>query len=111
MRLRPELVLLQKTMITVEGVARSIDPDHDIWAAAEPVVRRWITRELSPSARLRALAREGRLVVEALRRIAESERVATAAPAAAQEAMTPLLAFACGVVVAAVAFALAVLAR
>ena len=38
MRLRPELVLLQKTMVTVEGVARRIDPDHDIWAAAEPVV-------------------------------------------------------------------------
>ena len=38
MRLRPELVLLQKTMVTVEGVARRIDPEHDIWAAAEPVV-------------------------------------------------------------------------
>ena len=50
MRLRPELVLLQKTMVTVEGVARRIDPDHDIWAAAEPVVRRWIARELSPAA-------------------------------------------------------------
>ena len=40
MRLRPELVLLQKTIVTVEGVARRIDPKHDIWAAAEPVVRR-----------------------------------------------------------------------
>jgi len=45
MRLRPELVLLQKTMVTVEGVARRIDPDHDIWAAARPVVERWIRRE------------------------------------------------------------------
>ena len=60
MRLRPELVLLQKTMITVEGVARRIDPDHDIWAAAEPVVRRWIARELSPAARVRDLIRDGR---------------------------------------------------
>ena len=34
MRLRPELVLLQKTMVTVEGVARRIDPEHDLWAAA-----------------------------------------------------------------------------
>jgi ubiquinone biosynthesis protein len=33
-------VLLQKTMVTVEGVARRIDVSHDIWAAAEPVVRR-----------------------------------------------------------------------
>ena len=49
MHLRPELVLLQKTMVTVEGVARRIDPGHNLWAAAEPVVRRWITRELSPA--------------------------------------------------------------
>lgn len=48
MRLRPELVLLQKTMVTVEGVARRIDPHLDIWTAAEPVVRRWITRALPP---------------------------------------------------------------
>jgi ubiquinone biosynthesis protein len=46
MRLRPELVLLQKTMVTVEGVARRIDPGHDIWAAARPVVERWVAREL-----------------------------------------------------------------
>jgi ubiquinone biosynthesis protein len=63
MRLRPELVLLQKTMVTVEGVGRRIDPELDIWAAAEPVVRRWITRELSPSRRLQALAAETRRAV------------------------------------------------
>lgn len=53
MRLRPELVLLQKTMVTVEGVARRIDPDHDIWTAARPVVERWIRRELGPVAAIR----------------------------------------------------------
>jgi ubiquinone biosynthesis protein len=55
MHLRPELVLLQKTMVTVEGVARRIDPELDIWNAAEPVVRRWILRELSPITRARRL--------------------------------------------------------
>ena len=49
MRLRPELVLLQKTMVTVEGVARRIDPGHDIWAAARPVVERWVRRSSAPS--------------------------------------------------------------
>ena len=73
MRLRPELVLLQKTMVTVEGVARRIDPEHDIWAAAEPVVARWIARELSPAARLRDFAREARAAVGALARLAEPE--------------------------------------
>ena len=71
MRLRPELVLLQKTMVTVEGVARRIDPGHDIWAAAEPVVARWITRELSPAARVRDFAREARAAVGVLARMAE----------------------------------------
>src|SRR5579871_2462980 len=56
MRLRPELVLLQKTMVTVEGVARRLDPGHNLWAAAEPVVARWVARELSPIARVRSLA-------------------------------------------------------
>jgi ubiquinone biosynthesis protein len=71
MRLRPELVLLQKTMVTVEGVARRIDPDNDIWAAAEPVVARWIARELSPAAKLRDFAREARAAVATLARMAE----------------------------------------
>lgn len=48
MHLRPELVLLQKTMVQVEGVARAIDPNHDIWAAAEPIVQDWITANLGP---------------------------------------------------------------
>jgi ubiquinone biosynthesis protein len=63
MRLRPELVLLQKTMVTVEGVGRRLDPNLDIWSAAEPVVRRWILRELSPARRLAALAQEARNLI------------------------------------------------
>jgi ubiquinone biosynthesis protein len=46
MHLRPELVLLQKTMVQVEGVARMLDPDHDLWGTAAPVVENWIRREL-----------------------------------------------------------------
>src|SRR5262249_42452380 len=41
MRTRPELLLLQKTMVVVEGVARSLDPKLDMWTVAEPVVRDW----------------------------------------------------------------------
>ena len=46
MRTRTELVMLQKTMVVVEGVGRSLDPMLDIWKTAEPVVREWITRNL-----------------------------------------------------------------
>jgi ubiquinone biosynthesis protein len=52
MRTRPELLLLQKTMVVVEGVARSLDPRLDMWAVAEPVVREWIERNLGPVGRL-----------------------------------------------------------
>lgn len=48
METRPELLLLQKTMVVVEGVARGFDPHLDIWTTAEPVVREWIERNLGP---------------------------------------------------------------
>lgn len=48
MKLRPELVMQQKTMVQVEGVARSIDPDHDIWESSRPIVERFMKRELGP---------------------------------------------------------------
>lgn len=48
MRTRPELILLQKTMVVVEGVARSFNPRLDIWKTADPVVRAWIERNLGP---------------------------------------------------------------
>ncbi len=72
MALRPELVLLQKTMVTVEGVARRIDPTHDLWAAADPVVRRWIGRELSPAAKVRDFAEEALRALRAIARLAET---------------------------------------
>jgi ubiquinone biosynthesis protein len=114
MRLRPELVLLQKTMVTVEGVARRIDPGHDIWLAAEPVVRRWITRELSPAARVTALASDARDVLATLAR----RGVQTAPPpplhtqvAVERRAGTPWVAFTAGVLTAALAFVIAALVR
>ncbi len=52
MRTRPELLLLQKTMVVVEGVARSFDRNLDMWATAEPVVREWVERNLGAAGRL-----------------------------------------------------------
>jgi ubiquinone biosynthesis protein len=62
MRTRPELLLLQKTMVVVEGVARSLDPRLDMWAVAEPVVREWIERNLGPVGRIEDAA-EGAIEV------------------------------------------------
>jgi ubiquinone biosynthesis protein len=52
MRTRPELLLLQKTMVVVEGVGRGLDPKLDMWTVAEPVVREWIERHLGPAGQL-----------------------------------------------------------
>jgi ubiquinone biosynthesis protein len=113
MRLRPELVLLQKTMVTVEGVARRIDPNLDIWAAAEPVVRRWIARELSLAATIRALALDARAALAAIP-IPAAERRAPAEPPEARAPaprvaphLTPWVAFALGAICSAMAFAVA----
>jgi ubiquinone biosynthesis protein len=53
MQAQPQLVLMQKTMVVVEGVARSLDPDFDIWEATRPVVERWMIQQIGPEARLR----------------------------------------------------------
>ena len=53
MKTRPELILLQKTMVVVEGVARTLDPTLNIWTAAEPVVKDWMERALGMEGRLK----------------------------------------------------------
>ena len=53
MATRTELILLQRTMVVVEGVARTLDPDVNIWAAARPVVERYIRDNLGPKAAVR----------------------------------------------------------
>jgi ubiquinone biosynthesis protein len=108
MHLRPELVLLQKTMVTVEGVARRIDPDNDIWVAARPIVERWIARELSPLSRARELMASGQKALEGLARLADAP-AATAVvvrPAAGGRAALVFALLALAAAVAALAAAL-----
>ncbi len=58
MQTRPELINLQKTMVVVEGVARGLDPNLDIWTAAEPIAREWVESNLGAAGALKD-AREG----------------------------------------------------
>jgi ubiquinone biosynthesis protein len=58
MQTRPELILLQKSMVVVEGVARSLDPSLNLWTAAEPVAKEWVETNLGPAGALKD-AREG----------------------------------------------------
>ncbi|MES2096910.1 MAG: 2-polyprenylphenol 6-hydroxylase [Pseudomonadota bacterium] len=50
MQTQPHLLLLQKTMVMVEGVATSLDPDINMWDAAAPFIKEWIRTELGPEA-------------------------------------------------------------
>jgi len=52
MQTQPHLLLLQKTMVMVEGVATGLDPDINLWDAASPFVTEWIRTELGPEAAL-----------------------------------------------------------
>jgi ubiquinone biosynthesis protein len=56
MQTRPELLLVQKTMVVVEGVARTLDPELDMWSTAEPVVGEWMEANLGPEGRLHEAA-------------------------------------------------------
>ena len=58
-QIQPQLVLLQKTLLNVEGLGRELDPDLDLWITAKPFLERWMVDQMG----LRALER--RLIAEA----------------------------------------------
>lgn len=62
MRTQTQLILLQRTMVVVEGVARSVDPQLNIWDAAKPVVSDYIKSSLGPQALARDLAKAAQTV-------------------------------------------------
>lgn len=62
METRTELILLQRTMVVVEGVARSLDPSVNMWEAAKPVVEGYIRDNIGPRAVLRDLAHTARIL-------------------------------------------------
>ena len=48
MQTQPQLLLLQKTMVVVEGVARKLDPDANIWEISQPVLEKWLRETKDP---------------------------------------------------------------
>jgi ubiquinone biosynthesis protein len=53
METQPQLLLLQKTMVLIEGVGRQLDPNVNIWALARPLIEDWMRENRGPEARLR----------------------------------------------------------
>jgi len=83
--LQPQLILLQKTLLNIEGVGRMLDPEIDIWAVAHPVLKRILRERYSPLRTLREVRKRlpewlheapqfPELVRDALRQIGRGER-------------------------------------
>jgi ubiquinone biosynthesis protein len=56
--IQPQLVLLQKTLLNVEGLGRQLDPDLDLWTTAKPFLERWMDEQIGPRALWRRLKDE-----------------------------------------------------
>ena len=56
---QPHLLLLQKTMVMVEGVASALDPDINMWEVAGPFVEEWLRDELGPEAQVASALQRG----------------------------------------------------
>src|SRR5690606_22973326 len=62
---------LQKNMVLVEGTARMLDPQFNMWKAAEPIVEEWVRRAIGPLGQAEMVLDEGRALLGAVRRLPE----------------------------------------
>lgn len=46
--IQPQLVLLQKTLLNIEGLGRQLDPDLDLWSTAKPFLEKWMVNQIGP---------------------------------------------------------------
>jgi ubiquinone biosynthesis protein len=56
--IQPQLVLLQKTLLNIEGLGRDLDPDLDLWSTAKPFLERWMSEQVGWRGLLRRLGEE-----------------------------------------------------
>ena len=88
METRTELILLQKSMVIVEGVARSLDPSLNMWVAAEPIAKEWVETNYGVTGRLRDAGESagavGKLLADAPGLIMQAERAGQSLAAMAE---------------------------
>ncbi|NBY35436.1 MAG: 2-polyprenylphenol 6-hydroxylase [Alphaproteobacteria bacterium] len=58
METQPQLLLLQKTVVVVEGIGQSLDPEINMWQLAEPWIKKWAAKNLTPEAKLLRIAKK-----------------------------------------------------
>jgi ubiquinone biosynthesis protein len=64
--IQPQLVLLQKTLLNVEGLGRQLDPNLDLWTTAKPYLEHWMQEQIGPRAFQRRLLTEAPYMAHAL---------------------------------------------
>ncbi len=69
-QVQPQLVLLQKTLLTVEGLGRQLYPDLDLWKTAKPVMEQWMWSRIGPTATFARLRSQAPALVETLPELA-----------------------------------------
>jgi ubiquinone biosynthesis protein len=67
MEVQPQLVLLQKTLLNIEGLGRELYPQLDLWVTAQPLLREWYKERLSPRAVAKEWRRQAPELIQALR--------------------------------------------
>jgi ubiquinone biosynthesis protein len=67
MEVQPQLILLQKTLLNVEGLGRDLYPELDIWKTASPILREWMQERMSVRQVLKDLRRQLPELIEAAR--------------------------------------------
>tara|TARA_B110000014_G_scaffold51019_1_gene34014 strand:- start:2307 stop:3659 length:1353 start_codon:yes stop_codon:yes gene_type:complete len=71
MEVQPQLVLLQKTLLNIEGLGRQLYPDLNLWATAKPFMDNWTREHYGPGAILKTIVDQGPGLIELLPRIPE----------------------------------------
>jgi ubiquinone biosynthesis protein len=69
MQVQPQLILLQKTLLNIEGLGRVLYPELDLWKTAHPILRQWMLERTRPRAVLRRLRAQIPDTVEALKQL------------------------------------------
>jgi ubiquinone biosynthesis protein len=57
-QIQPQLVLLQKTLLNIEGLGRELDPELDLWSTAKPFLEKWMLEQIGPKKLLEQLKAE-----------------------------------------------------
>ena len=64
--IQPQLVLLQKTLLNIEGLGRDLDPDLDLWSTAKPFLEKWMLEQVGPEKLLAQLKAEAPIYAKLL---------------------------------------------